>query len=202
MREGGLPLTASQTVGPFFHGCLLRLDARRTVLATAGVPGARIKLAGRVLDGDGAGVSDAVVEIWQADAEGRYCHPADRWPERIDGAGQTFLGFGRCATTDDGSFAFETIKPGAVPLGADRRQASHVNVAVFARGLLNHLFTRVYLPDDPMIADDPILAHVPPGRRSTLVARCEDARAVEPVYQFDIVLQGPGETVFFNLMPG
>ena len=175
-------ITPSQTVGPFFSGALLRDPLN--VLAGEGAHGQRIRLEGRVLDGDGQPVPDALVEIWQANAAGRYHHPADTRDIPTDPA---FTGFGRSGTDDDGRYWFDTVKPGPIP-----PQAPHVNVTVFARGLLNHLSTRIYFDLDEK---DPVLKLVPVSRRPTLLAR-----AVSPdLYQFDVVLQGPPdrETVFF-----
>jgi len=190
-----LPLTASQTVGPFFSPCLLREDARRNVLVQPNTAGERIRIEGRVLDGDGAPVPDALVEIWQANAHGRYNHPADQGAAPLDPA---FTGFGRSGTDDDGGYWFETVKPGSVPFDNGTQQAPHIVVTVFARGLLNHAVTRLYFADEPATDADPVLQRVPAGRRRTLVA--EPSRtAGQTVYRFDIVLQGAGETVFFNL---
>jgi protocatechuate 3,4-dioxygenase, alpha subunit len=189
-------LTSAQTIGPFFHFGLLRPDARRPVLVTPETAGERIRITGRVLDGDGAAVSDALLEIWQANSHGRYHHPADVRDLPLDPA---FIGFGRTGTDDEGRYCFETIRPGAVPFDAGRMQASHIGVTVFARGLLNHLLTRLYFADDPATAEDPILQMVPAARRQTLIApRGDEDGAV--TYRFDIVLQGPGETVFFDLV--
>jgi protocatechuate 3,4-dioxygenase alpha subunit len=186
--------TSSQTVGPFFHDCLLREDARRNVLATAETLGERIRIEGRVFDGEGAVVPDAMIEIWQANAAGRYNHPSDMRDAPLDPA---FHGFGRSGTDADGAYWFETIKPGLVPFDAQRLQAPHICIAVFARGLLNHLFTRLYFANDPANASDPVLLHVPSERRATLLAQASEGDA--GVYRFDIVLQGAGETVFFNI---
>jgi protocatechuate 3,4-dioxygenase alpha subunit len=188
-------LTASQTVGPFFHDCLLRADAQRSVLVTPETEGVRVRLAGRVFDGDGQGVPDAMIEIWQANHHGRYNHPADQRALPLDPA---FSGFGRCGTDADGAYWFETIKPGRVPIERDQLQAPHICVAVFGRGLLNHLVTRLYFADEPSIADDPVLQRVPAARRPTLLAQPAQVDG-GVVYRFDIVLQGAGETVFFNL---
>jgi protocatechuate 3,4-dioxygenase, alpha subunit len=192
-----LPLTSSQTVGPFFSPTLLREDARRHVLTGPETIGEHIRIEGRVLDGDGLPVPDALVEIWQANAHGRYDHSADRGPAPLDSA---FLGFGRSGTGEDGSYWFETIKPGAIPFDAERQQlqAPHIAVTVFARGLLNHLVTRLYFEDEPTNAQDPILQRVPDSRQATLFARRE-SRGPLVVYHFDIVLQGAGETAFFNV---
>ncbi|HEV2238598.1 MAG TPA: protocatechuate 3,4-dioxygenase subunit alpha [Ktedonobacterales bacterium] len=199
-----LPLTPSQTVGPFFARALLRVDTERHILTTPETRGERIRIEGRVLDGDGAPVPDALVEIWQANADGRYNHPADTRPARLD---PSFLGFGRSGSQDD-VYWFETIKPGPVPFAGRQTQSPHIVVTVFARGLLNHVVTRLYFADEPANASDPILRRVPAERRSTLLARRvasgESGAAGEladsmPVYRFDIVLQGAGETVFFQV---
>ena len=188
--------TPSHTVGPFFHDALLR-DATN-VLAGPGAAGERIRIEGYVFDGDGAPVPDAIVEIWQANAHGRYHHPADRRDLPLDPA---FAGFGRSETDLDGHYWFETVKPGPVPFDAANSQAPHVNVTVFARGLLDHLSTRLYFAGDPANDADAILRRVPEDRRATLLAQraTDDGPAV---YRFDIVLQGEGEraegeTVFF-----
>jgi protocatechuate 3,4-dioxygenase alpha subunit len=209
--------TSSQTVGPFFHDGLIRAEVPGNTLVSA--LGQRIRIEGRVLDGDGAGVPDALIEIWQANHAGRYKHPADTRTLPLD---SDFLGFGRCATDANGGYCFDTVLPGAVPFGefkiqdsglrsaetgiegVQQWQARHICVTVFARGLLNHLYTRIYFVDDPELAEDPILQLVPETRRGTLIAkhsglRTQDSEDRTPrVYHFDIVLQGAGETVFFN----
>ena len=188
-------LSSSQTVGPFFHDGLLRADAQRTLLVAPETAGERIRIAGHVYDGDGVGVPDAMIEIWQANHYGRYNHPADQRDLPLD---PSFHGFGRAATDAAGGYSFETIKPGRVPFDDQRLQAAHICVALFARGLLNHLLTRLYFADEPANVDDPVLRRVPADRRATLLARRASAdRAV--LYHFEIVLQGVGETVFFNL---
>jgi protocatechuate 3,4-dioxygenase, alpha subunit len=190
-----LLLTSSQTVGPFFAPALLREDARRNVLIQPETTGQRIRIEGHVLDGDGVPVPDAMVEIWQANTHGRYNHPADQGSAALD---PSFLGFGRSGTAEDGSYWFETIKPGPVPFNGERMQAPHICVTVFARGLLNHLVTRLYFEDDPSNASDPVLQSVPADRRATLLARRQQEGSMT-VYRFDIILQGTGETAFFNL---
>jgi protocatechuate 3,4-dioxygenase alpha subunit len=191
------PLTGSQTVGPFFSPALLREEARRNVLTRPETAGERIRIEGRVLDGDGVPVPDAMVEIWQANAHGRYNHPTDQGPAVLE---PSFLGFGRSGTEEDGSYWFETVKPGPVPFDRERQrlQAPHICVTVFSRGLLNHLVTRLYFEDEPTNAGDPVLQRVPEHRRATLLARREPGGPVV-VYRFDIVLQGADETAFFNL---
>ena len=188
-------LTSSQTVGPFFSPALLREDARRNVLTRPDTVGERIRIEGCVLDGDGVPVPDALIEIWQANAQGRYNHAADQGAAQLD---SSFLGFGRSGTAEDGSYWFETIKPGLVPFDGERMQAPHICATVFSRGLLNHLVTRLYFEDEPGNALDPVLQCVPNDRRATLLARRE-ARDTVVVYRFDIVLQGADETAFFNL---
>lgn len=190
-----LPRTSAQTVGPFFHPGLLRADAVRATLASPETPGVPIRIEGRVLDGDGQPVPDALIEIWQANAAGRYSHPSDGRDLPLDPG---FTGFGRVGTDAAGEYWFTTIKPGAVPFNEQQLQAPHICVAVFARGLLNHLYTRLYFADDPATAEDPLLQHVPAERRPTLVARRSERDSLA-TYRFDIVLQGTGETVFFNL---
>jgi protocatechuate 3,4-dioxygenase, alpha subunit len=189
------PLTSSQTVGPFFAPALLREDAIRNVLTQPETAGERIRIKGHVLDGDGLPVPDAMVEIWQANANGRYNHSVDQEAAQLDAA---FLGFGRSGTAEDGSYWFETIKPGRVPFYHEQFQAPHICVTVFSRGLLNHLVTRLYFEDEQTNAEDAILQCVPDERRSTLLARRENVEGTI-VYRFDIVLQGAGETAFFNL---
>jgi protocatechuate 3,4-dioxygenase alpha subunit len=190
--SGPLP-TASQTVGPFYGLLFLRREPLN-VLVGPDTVGQRIRIEGRVIDGDGAPVEDAMVEIWQANAHGRYNHPADTRDLPLDPA---FTGFGRSGTEDGGRFWFETIKPGAVPFDGERAQAPHIVVTVFARGMLNHAATRLYFEDEPANETDPILSLVPPERRKTLLAEREPL-ADKDLYRFDIVLQGDGETVFFR----
>jgi protocatechuate 3,4-dioxygenase alpha subunit len=147
-----------------------------------------------VLDGDGAPVPDAMIEIWQADAEGKYNHPDETRHETADPA---CTGFGRMGTAEDGSCEFETIKPGRVPGPGDVFQASHLNLAVFARGMLKQLYTRVYFAGDPAHQEDPVLALVPEERRATLTAHPDPVLA--SVWRFDVHLQGEQETVFFDV---
>ena len=185
-----MPLpTPSQTVGPFF--AILVPQRGHLRLRGDGTPGVPIRVAGAVRDGTGRGVPDALIEIWQADAAGRCNHPAD---PRHDGPNPSFSGFGRVHTDADGGFSIETIRPGPVP-GPGRRQAPHLLVGLFARGLLARLVTRIYFDDEPSNAGDPVLDRVPPDRRPTLIA----ARRGGGDYRFDIALQGPDETVFFDV---
>jgi protocatechuate 3,4-dioxygenase alpha subunit len=183
-----LPRTPSQTVGPYLALGLPWPDGPYVV--PDGTPGA-IWIRGRVLDGAGEPVPDALVETWQADDEGRFAHPAAR------AAGPTtFRGFGRCPTDDDGGYAILTVKPARVPAPDGRLQAPHVDVTIFARGLLKQLVTRLYFTDEPAAnAADPALRSIAGAdRRSTLIAeRSPDG------YRFDIHLQGDRETVFFDV---
>ncbi|MGH2558786.1 MAG: protocatechuate 3,4-dioxygenase subunit alpha [Thermomicrobiales bacterium] len=187
-------LTPPQTVGPFFAPALLREDSRRNVLVGPATDGQRIRIEGRVLDGEGVPVPDALVEIWQANSHGRYNHPADGRDLPLDPA---CTGFGRSGTDKEDRFWFETIKPGPVPAPGGGLQAPHVSLTVFARGLLDHLTTRLYFEDEPANTEDPVLRLVPAERRATLIGRRE-ASTDGVVYRMDIVLQGAGETAFFR----
>jgi protocatechuate 3,4-dioxygenase alpha subunit len=184
------PPTPSQTVGPFFAGALPWPDGPHVV--APGTEGA-FRLSGRVLDGAGEPVPDALVETWQADPDGRFAHPDD---PRGGAARAGFRGFGRCPTSADGWFWVLTVKPGPVPGADGRPQAPHLDVSVFARGLLDRVVTRVYFADEPAAnAADPVLqAIADPDARATLLARPDGDG-----YRFDIRLQGEGETVFFDL---
>jgi protocatechuate 3,4-dioxygenase alpha subunit len=189
--------TPSQTVGPYLHIGLVPgpygvREIFSPVVADAGMSGTHIRIEGRVLDGAGNVLPDAMLEIWQADAQGRYAHPADGRPL----ASNSFRGFGRVATDKDGRFFFETVKPGAVAGPGGTMQAPHINVGIFARGVLKRLFTRIYFIGDAANATDPILALVPAGRRDTLMARPDPAKP--GLFKFDIILQGANETVFFD----
>ena len=179
--------TPPQTIGPFFHDSLI--EEPMDVLAHPEAD--PILVEGRVCDGEGAPVDDAMVEIWQADPDGRYAGS-----EGASGRGG-FVGFGRAATNEHGAYRFRTVKPGPVPEGPGPAQAPHLNVLVFARGLLDRLVTRIYFDDEPSNDADPVLRSVSEDRRSTLMARRE-AGSGPAVYRFDLVLQGPGETVFFD----
>jgi protocatechuate 3,4-dioxygenase, alpha subunit len=183
--------TPSQTVGPFFKPALIALE--QDSLITPKSRGERITIEGHVLDGDAAPVSDAMIELWQANAHGRYDHPDDSQEKLLD---PNFHGFGRAATDERGRFRFHTIKPGSVPGSGGALQAPHINVSIFARGLLKRLVTRIYFPGEPLNADDAVLKAVAPERRSTLVAQIAERQGV---LRFDIVLQGEHETVFFDV---
>ena len=181
--------SGSQTVGPYLHIGLTWLNQDR--IAGPGVSGERVVVQGRLVDGDGAGVGDGLLEIWQANAAGKYAHPEDRQRKPLE---RGFRGFGRIPTDAKGRFRFSTVKPGRVPGPGSGLQAPHLNVTVFMRGLLKQLSTRVYFPDDPANGEDPILKRVAPARRATLVAR----RKARGVLEWNIVLQGRNETAFFD----
>jgi protocatechuate 3,4-dioxygenase, alpha subunit len=191
-------ITPSSTVGPFFlfglvPSSLGGTDIVSNNLVTPDVTGERIRIEGRVLDGDSVPVPDALVEIWQADAQGRYSSPGDARAR----ANTAFKGIGRCATNGDGGYAFDTIKPGAVPGPNGGMQAPHVVVNLFARGMLKQVVTRIYFSGEAANASDPILALVPEDRRATLIAQRSE-RGGQPVFTFDFRLQGDDETVFFE----
>ena len=187
-----LQATTWQTVGPFFSIGLSWLY--RDNLAGAGVSGERVEILGRILDGDGKPVPDGIIEIWQANSQGKYAHPDDP-QEKPDEAG--FTGYGRVPTDDAGRFRFATIKPGRVPGSDGKLQAPHLAVSVFTRGLLRRLITRIYFPDESSNAGDFALGLVEAGRRETLIAKKIDGR--DGVLEWNVVLQGPGETVFFDV---
>ncbi|HEX3745067.1 MAG TPA: protocatechuate 3,4-dioxygenase subunit alpha [Bryobacteraceae bacterium] len=181
----------SQTVGPFFHFCLTtNLSLGRMTAAAA--RGEKIRIRIRLFDGAGESVPDGMIELWQSDAAGKYRHPADEQATEPDPA---FCGFGRLATDAAGACVFDTVRPGRTPDGRGGCQASHINVSIFARGLMNRVVTRLYFEGDPALAEDPVLQLVPEGRRRTLLAR-PDAFGV---WCFDVRLQGADETVFFEI---
>jgi protocatechuate 3,4-dioxygenase alpha subunit len=206
--------TPSQTIGPFFHYALpwqggadlighSALGARLDLvpdghdLLTRSAPrgavtGDAITIAGRVLDGDGKPMPDALIEIWQADAAGRYASAAD--PRAELPPDPDFIGFGRAATDPEGWYRFRTIRPGCVPGPGNSLQAPHIAISLFARGLLKRLATRLYFAGVPANDDDPILALVPASRRRTLLA----VEAETGLWRLDLVLQGSDETVFFE----
>ncbi|MBO6783757.1 MAG: protocatechuate 3,4-dioxygenase subunit alpha [Alphaproteobacteria bacterium] len=199
MKRGQTP---SQTVGPFFAYGLVPEQYNYPFKSLAGgelagdtTEGQRIRILGHVYDGAGDLIPDAIIEIWQANAHGRYNHPADDRKDNL--LDPEFKGFGRVGTgtTDDNRFVFDTIKPGSV----DGRQAPHLNVIVLMRGMLLHAYTRIYFSDEEdMNAADPVLGSVPEDRRDTLIAK-RDVEMPGTVYRFDIHMQGDRETVFFDV---
>jgi protocatechuate 3,4-dioxygenase alpha subunit len=181
--------TTSQTIGPYLRIGLEWMQIED--LAPQGVAGERVRIEGRVFDAEGKPVNDAAVEIWQANSHGKYASPADPQDKPVETA---FRGYGRSLTDEAGAFRFRTIKPGRVPGPGGKLQAPHIVVTIFMRGMLKQLLTRVYFPDDPTNADDPVLGLVPAERRSTLIAR----KKADGVLEWNVVLQGKGETVFFD----
>jgi protocatechuate 3,4-dioxygenase, alpha subunit len=185
--------SSSQTIGPFFHVYFNEKGVTANVAST-GAKGDRIRLACRVIDGDGVPVPDAMLEIWQADAAGIYNHPDDPRRSHADPA---VHGFGRLPANDDGVCEFETVMPGRVPSRNSAVQAPHINVTIFGRGLLKGLSTRIYFAGNSANQDDPVLALVPTDRRDTLMAR---QNSQKPGYwSIDLRLSGDGETVFFDV---
>jgi|SRR5579862_7090439 len=172
-------MTPSQTVGPFFH-LGLTADPSLGCLARPGAKGERIQLRFRLVDGEGAPVPDGLIEIWQADAAGKFGDPA-------------FPGFGRLPTDQDGCCMFETVLPGRVA----KDHAAHIDVSVFSRGLLDRLCTRVYFEGDAALGEDRVLMLAPEDRRHTLMARRDSANPAQ--WNFEIHLQGEQETVFFDV---
>ena len=187
-----LQATTSQTVGPFFKIGLEWLY--RDNLVGEGVSGERVIIQGRVFDGDGVPVPDAILEIWQANAHGKYDHPEDTQRKPLEAG---FRGYGRVPVTADGLFRFATIKPGPVPGPKGKQQAPHLAISIFMRGLLKRLVTRMYFPDDARNVDDPILILVEPARRPTLIAR--KTAAAPGKLEWNVILQGVDETVFFDV---
>jgi len=201
-------LTPSQTVGPYYAYGLTpegrkvwKPDShfrwKETVgdnLITPETTGECIHIEGCIYDGDGEPITDAMLEIWQADAQGRYADP--RSTKALPNT--AFKGHGRSATDAKGMFGFDTIKPGPVPGPEGKPQAPHVVFAIFSRGMLRQVYTRMYFPDEKANATDPVLALVPADRRDTLIARRETHDG-KPVFRFDIRVQGGAETVFFEI---
>jgi protocatechuate 3,4-dioxygenase alpha subunit len=203
---GYLKETASQTAGPYVHIGLIPHQAGfdifqnnfGNVLAGASTKGERVTIEGRVLDGTGTPVRDALLEIWQANADGRYNHPADRQNKALD---PNFRGWGRTgADFKTGLYRFDTVKPGAVPGRDGRTMAPHINVWIVSRGINIGLNTRLYFSDEEAAnATDPVLNLIEQeDRRNTLIAR-RTQRDGKAIYVFDIVLQGENETVFFDV---
>ena len=201
-------ITPSQTVGPFFayglapngrcqwdpNGSYSWKETVGDNLITPDTSGQKIRIEGRITDGDGAPINDAMLEIWQADAQGRYAHPRD---DRAR-PNAKFKGFGRSAADKDGNYSFDTVKPGAVAGPGGQPQAPHIVFCIFSRGMLRQIYTRLYFSDEAANAGDPILTLVPADRRGTLVAH-KSMRGELPIYRFDIRVQGENETVFFDI---
>jgi protocatechuate 3,4-dioxygenase, alpha subunit len=198
-EKGSLPLTPSQTVGPFLAISLPWADGPYVV--PEGTPGA-ITIGGKVLDGAGEPVAEAMLETWQADPDGRFAHPDD---PRGSGAGTWggrtvgFRGFGRCMTDAAGRYRVATLRPGRLPWPGGALEAPHLDVSVFARGLLDRVVTRIYFSDEQAanVADPVLGAIADPDRRATLIAVAQPGLPGE--FRFDIRLQGERETVFFDV---
>lgn len=200
-------ITPSQTVGPFFaygltpkgrcdwdpNGSYAWKNTVESNLVTPDASGTRIRIEGIVYDGDNLPINDCMIEIWQADSQGRYASP------RAGAASNTqFKGFGRSATDKAGVFAFDTIKPGQVAGPGGKPQAPHIVVCIFSRGMIRQVYTRLYFDDEPANASDPILSMVPADRRGTLIAH-KQAGTDPALYRFDVRVQGGDETVFFDI---
>jgi len=187
-------LTPSQTIGPFYFGTLI--SGYRHDLAPVGVAGERIEIVLALHDAEGAIVPDGLLEIWQANSHGRYNHPDDRRNLPLD---PNFDGFGRASTFTDGTSRFSTVKPGRVPWPGGGMQAPHINISIFARGVLNRLATRLYFDGDPANAEDPVLKMIEPARRSTLIAKKDPPIGGKGgAWRLPIHIGGPAETVFFD----
>jgi protocatechuate 3,4-dioxygenase alpha subunit len=201
-------ITPSQTVGPFFAYGLTpdgrnkwdpngTYSSKETIgdnLITPDAIGQKIRIDGCITDGDGKPINDAMIEIWQADSQGRYAHARGNEPR----PNAKFTGFGRSATDKNGVFSFDTIKPGAVAGPNGKPQAPHIVVCIFSRGMLRQVYTRLYFSDEVANAADAILALVPADRRGTLIAH-KQPQGGAPLYRFDIRVQGDNETVFFDI---
>ena len=204
-------ITPSQTVGPFFayglapHSrCEWRpeqgkdvYDWKETVganLVTPDASGTKVRIEGCVLDGDGLPINDAMLEIWQADAQGRYAHPAIAVRGRIPSS----WGSAARRPTKTATYSFDTIKPGGVPGPNGKPQAPHIVFCIYSRGMLRQVYTRLYFSDEAANDSDPILALVPADRVG-LSSPIKEMRGDLPVYRFDIRVQGENETVFFDI---
>jgi protocatechuate 3,4-dioxygenase alpha subunit len=186
--------TPSQTVGPFYAIGMTRTPMN--VLATDSTEGQRIRIEGQIFDGDGAPIPDVLVEIWQANAYGRYNHPDDKQEKPLDA---NFTGWGRSGTDAKCFYSFETIKPGPVPGNGQTVQAPHINFVIFARGMLVHAYTRMYFADEPANASDPVLNSIKNKKRRRTLIAAPGMENGKTVYRFDIRLQGDDETVFFDV---
>lgn len=188
--------TTSQTVGPYLHIGLSGLNCADLTAGLHDQRAATVVIEGRVTDGQGNPVPDGMVELWQADARGLYRHPDDPGYASAKSEAPGFTGFGRVPTEPDGSFRFTTIKPGSVAAPDGSLQAPHLVVSLFMRGLLKHLSTRMYFPDEARANEqDWILSKVPAARRATLIAH----ETGSGILRWNVVLQGSGETVFFDI---
>ena len=188
-------LTPSQTIGPFFAYCLTSDNYGRNLITSNTVQSqsdSKIRITGKVFEANGNYVPDAMIEIWQCDAQGRL-------PTEHHGTNTGFTGFARSGTDENGRYVFETVKPGRITTSNKILQAPHIDVLVFGRGLLSHLYTRIYFSDESCNSEDPILSAIEDSeRRSTLIASRKSGPDNRATYLFDIHLQGNSETVFFQ----
>lgn len=183
--------TASQTVGPFFSIGMCQQKLNNLVPADLSAGAEVVTVRGRILDGEGNGVPDAILEIWRADANGKYAGAESE----CDSNGVP-SGFARISTNERGEFEFQTLKPGKIAGNTGEIHAPHLAMLIFMRGLLRHLVTRIYFPDEPANERDPVLKAVPPERRGALIAKQSSANKNE--LRWDVCLQGDAETVFFE----
>ena len=184
--------SGSQTVGPFFR-IGLTPDGSLGKMAAEKAQGQHIRLRVIVLDSDGVGIPDAMIELWQADANGKYNHAADTQPKTFD---PEFTGFGRLESDQNGEMVFETVLPGRVPGPDGNLQAPHINVHVFSRGILLHSSTRIYFAGDPANEEDAVLRLVPAARKETLMAHPDATRP--GTWTITLRMYGKDETVFFD----
>jgi protocatechuate 3,4-dioxygenase alpha subunit len=181
------------TIGPFFHSVMPWKEGGR--MAKPETKGERITILGRVLDAEGKPINDAMIELWQANAAGRYDHPEDEGPGELD---PSFQGFGRVAADAQGYFTVETIKPGRVRGLGNSLQAPHIEISIFARGVLKRLVTRLYFVGDPANDSDPVLGLIEEGQRRSTIMAVQDPEKPSR-WLFTLHLGGPNETVFFDV---
>ena len=194
-----LPQRLTEVTGPLLgEGRVTAADADLTRQHEGEPQGQRIVVHGRVLDGDGRPVPDTLVEVWQANAGGRYRHVADTWPSPLD---PHFTGLGRTITDGEGRYRFTTVKPGAYPWGNHHNawRPAHIHFSLFGRAFTQRLITQMYFPDDPLFFQDPIFNAIPEGARHLAIGRF-DYEQTEPswalAFSWDIVLRGTGQTPF------
>jgi protocatechuate 3,4-dioxygenase beta subunit len=194
-----LPHRLTETTGPLLTGDIGPHDHDLTAQHAGEPLGQRIIVSGQVRDADGRPVPDALVEVWQANAAGRYAHARDTWPAPLD---PNFTGGGRVVTGPDGSYSFTTVRPGAYPWGNHRNawRPAHIHFSLFGRAFTQRLVTQMYFPDDPLLAFDPIFTAVPDAAARLRMVSAFDMDATRPdwalAFRFDIVLRGRGGTPF------
>jgi protocatechuate 3,4-dioxygenase, beta subunit len=193
-----VPQRLTEVTGPLLHGTLGPNDHDLTRQHAGEPQGQRIVVTGRVLDSDGRPIPDTLVEVWQANAAGRYAHEADTWAAPLD---PNFTGGGRVVTNSLGEYAFTTIRPGAYPWGNHHNawRPAHIHFSLFGQAFTQRLVTQMYFPDDPLLAFDPIYRSAPEGARARMVAAF-DMAATQPAwalaFRWDIVLRGRDQTPF------